>query len=153
MLFSNKIYIKYYLMRLRNNTYHVEKVIRKNKPMDMITHKEMTFKIDLKAPLFVAQNNVCFFLDIETGNQLVFDQIEVKTTPKDLDLIVGQKIIKELTKGVMDNRKEKFLTMLTGFIFGGLLVAIILIMYYNGKINQVYQDVIDDFVSPDIIPL
>jgi hypothetical protein len=149
---------KYALYFLRNihGTYTIFKVRRTNKLESITKMGNKNFKIDLEKPLYISGKGVqCFFMDVESGNQLVFNQIEHKTDPNDLDIIVGQKIIRELTRGVMDNKKEIIMYFVLGFLLGGALTAVGLVMYYSNKINEMVVDAVSQMgeESDNVVPV
>lgn len=143
---------KYYFLRKRHKSYHVVKIVKESKPKKMVSFKKKSFTIDLKIPVFVANTTLCYFIDIDTGEQMKFEAMESQLNPDDLDIIVGQKIIRELTKGVVDNRKEKLYSLLLGLIIGGLITGLIMVMYYTGKIEEILKNALEGYQTPEIIP-
>lgn len=133
---------KYYFMRLEHGTFHIVKIRTLREPKELIGFKDKQFKIDLSNPLYINRNKavICYFIDMDSGNQLTFNQIESKANPEDLDIIVGQSIIKELTKGISTNKMDILKYIVVGLLFGGLVVGLIMNIYYSGKITDIYAD-------------
>lgn len=131
---------KYYFMRLIHGTYTIIKVLKYSEPKELVGFKDKRFKVDLSQPLYINQNVICFFMDIDSGNQLTFNQVESLANPEDLDIIVGQKIIQELTKGISTDKMEILRYIVIGLLFGALIVGLIMNIYYSGKINDIYHE-------------
>lgn len=141
-MFGKKKKLKYKIVFLRQEyqTMNVVK-IREVKALNAII-KEGTkaFVITYKFPTYNNGLDKFYFIDIETGKQLTFDAITRELNPEELDLIVGNKIIRELTSGVMDNKKEKIFFLAIGFIIGALLAAIIVMSLMQGKVDKILSD-------------
>jgi hypothetical protein len=133
---------KYKILFIRKqfNAYFIVKVIQTNKIEKMIGFSGKEFAISVENPLYIVGSQKVYILDIDKGSQLTLLEAKANMTPEELDLIVGQKIIRELTSGVIDNKKEKLLNMLIGFAFGALLAALVAIVYYTGQIQQLTED-------------
>lgn len=139
-MFSNGNRLKIYFLRLSHGTYHLVKVKKIKETKKLVSYKNREYKLNLKLPTYVSGGNILYFLDIDSGDQLTFNLIESNVDPEDLDIIVGQKIIRELTRGVLDNRSQYLFYAIIGFVIGALLVGVIMSMYYSDKINSIYSD-------------
>jgi hypothetical protein len=133
---------------------HGTLVVHKHKQIelkDVVELENKKYVINKDKPSFVNGNNVYYCINESDGSTMSFKKIETSVSPEDLDLIMGQNIISELTKGVMDNKKDQFMLVFLGFIFGALIVGLILTMYYSGRI----QDILMNTPQPEIpeIPL
>lgn len=124
------------LFRMQNGTLVVSN--RKSIELkDVVNIKGKRYVINRDKPTFINGNNIFYCIEEQSGNSLSFHDIEASVKPEDLDLIMGQNIISELTKGVMDNKKDKLLQFAMGFIFGALVIGIILVMYYSNQIQEI----------------
>lgn len=146
---SNK---KVYFLRKQYGTYHLLSVRKLIEGKKLVKYKGKNYQISVKNPLFMRNGNYLFFIDIDNGNQLTFNQIESQANPDDLDIIVGQKVVRELTKGVLDNKKELLMYAIVGLIIGGLAVGMIMSMYYQKQIDNIYQQQINPDEPREIIP-
>lgn len=151
-LFNKDSFFKVYFLRLTNGTYHIVKAKRINKESKLIKlGKEKTFKIDLGLPAFLDKNKIQnYFFDIDSGEQLTFNKIKTSANPEDLDIIVSQKIVKELTKGVMSDKKKIITWILIGILIGGLLVGMIMSIRNQKLIRNIYDSLDED---SEVIPM
>ena len=154
IMFSSKNRLKIYLLRLSHGTYHLVKVKKIKETKQLISYKNREYKLDLKTPCYVSGSNILYFIDIDSGDQLTFNLIKSDVNPEDLDIIVGQKIIRELTRGVLDNRSQYIFYAIIGFVIGALMVGVIMSMYYSDKINSIYSEQLLGSDTPsEIIPM
>ncbi len=136
------------LLREQYGTLIVErKIVLNNLPNKLFRFREMQFPIDTTKPTYQKGSEVYYFLT-NKGQQLNFNQIESAIDIKSLDLIVGQKIITELTKGVLDNKKDKILLIIFGAILGALLSAVICLAIFQNKVSELYASFIENSTTP-----
>ena len=140
---------KYKICFLRQHfeALFIAKVLETNEIKPIISLKDKEFVLDLSKPAYIGKQKIYFF-DIDSGKQLVFNGVLPLLKPSELDLIVGQKIIKELTAGVIDNKKEKILWVLLGVLIGGLIAVVICMGIYNDKIQTLIKE-----YTTNVIPL
>jgi hypothetical protein len=152
MFFKSKP-IKIYFLRKSHGTYYLQRVKKISETTQLISYKKREYKIDLTKPLYKTGGNTLYFMDIDSGDQLSFNVIESQANPEDLDIIVGQRIIRELTKGVIDNKSQLIFYAIVGLAIGALLMGFILSMYYNDKIEKIYNEFNSQNEEPqEIIP-
>lgn len=147
-LFSSKLKYKIILLRKQNDVYRIEKIIRKNSIKKMVGTEGKRFVINPSKPSYVHNKWVVYLVDIDNGNQIVFDKLKNDIRPEDLDLIVGQNILQQIAKGVMNNKKDMLMYMFLGLVLGGLIVAVILLGYFNGKIEELLST--GNYNAPDL---
>lgn len=155
ILLSNKAPKPYKIVFLRKEykTMYVIKTLHLSSIKNIIKLPNKSYKLDLSCPLFNNKSTKVFFLDFDNGTQLLFKNIERELKPEELDMIIGNKLIKELTSGLMDNKKEKIMMVVLGIILGALLSAVIVMMIFQNKIQKILQTQIDDTTpSIPIIP-
>lgn len=145
-----KIEFKVYILRMMNSVYVIEKIIKLKEIPKLVSYQDKKYALDASNPSFLLGNAYCYFFDID-GKQLSFIASKSLIKPEDLDIIVGQKIIRELTSGVLDNKKDLILWALLGAIFGALIMGIVLVMYYSDKMNQMLAESIEN--SGNYIPI
>lgn len=119
-----------------------------NEPI--VNYKNKKYVIDLERPTYVRKTTRTFFLDYDSGSQFNLGEVAQALTPAELDMIIGNKIIRELTSGVIDNRKEKIMLIILGAIVGGLLTLSIAMMWANNKIEDLLTENTTPF--PPVIP-
>lgn len=95
-----------------------------------------TFAVKWANPSYRNKFTRVYFIDYETGSQMVFKEIKSLLNPKELDLMVSQRIIKDLAMGLINNSKEKLLWALIGGAIGGLSAALIVSIIYQNKIDD-----------------
>lgn len=128
---------KIILLRTFNNTIYVEKTLKyKFLPKIIKIANGKTFNVLVNNPAFIEGKEKVYLIDFDTGNTKSFSEIKVKMNPEDLDTIVSTKIIKELTSGIVDNKKEKIIWILVGFLIGVFLASTICLMIMNQKIED-----------------
>ena len=116
--------------------------MKKTSQMVKVNKKE--YIVDLTHPTFIIDNKRYYHVDIESGYKYTFDEVEHCINADDLDVIVGNKIIRELTAGVMDNKKALILYMVFGCILGLLLGLVIMNFVMVNKMEELYQSFIMD---------
>ncbi len=132
---------KYKLVFLRKhfNAVFVFRVVETNEIKNIVSIEDKKYAVEIINPAYISKNQRIYFFDVDSGKQMAFHEFEAHMKPEELDLIIGQRIIKELCSGVMDNKKEKITMILLGFIMGAMLAAIIAMAYYNGKIQDLME--------------
>ncbi len=68
-------------------------------------------------------------------------------TPEEIDLFMSQNLVKELANGVIDNKKEKMFTLISGIIVGALIASLIIVLIYTQKINEIYSELAKNSVN------
>lgn len=131
---------KIIFIRKQFNAYFIFRIVQSNDIKKMLNLSGKEFALSVENPLYINRMQKVYVLDYDNGSQMTFTEAKAFMTPEELDLIVGQKIIKELTSGVIDNKKEKLMNMLLGFIMGALLAALVAIVYYTGQIQDMMED-------------
>lgn len=135
---------EFYLVLMMKNqkTLHVFKNIKLKKLQQMVSVGKKQYIIDLNHPTYLINNKRYYHVNMETGFKYTFEEVEHCINADDLDVIVGNKIIRELTAGVMDNKKQMILYMVVGCILGLLLGLVIMNFVMNNKIDELYQSFI-----------
>ena len=133
---------KYKIIFLRKhfNAVFVFKVIEKDTITPIIALSEKKFSVDIGNPAYLSKNQKIYIFDVDSGSQLTFFEFASQMKPEELDMIVGQKIIKELTSGVIDNKREKIFWVLLGVLLGGLIAVVVCMGIYNDKIQTLIAD-------------
>jgi len=144
---------KFVFMHHRYNTIYIMGIKKTRKLEKIFTYKGKKFPISIDKPTYMNGSCSVFCIMYETSEQLNFKKLESSIDPESLDIITGQDIIRQLTAGVMDNAKEKLGVMLLGALLGALIVGIIMVIYYSGKIEQIYKDDADIPFVPNIVPV
>lgn len=144
-LFKREKPYKLVFLRQEYKSLYIFKIINlSNIPKIYKLGKGHQYTIDVATPSFNNKLTKVYLFDYDTGSQYTFKQIKRELNPEELDLIVGTKIITELTKSIVDNKKQYVFYAIIGFIIGALLAAIIVMMIFNGKIQDILQLQIDN---------
>lgn len=133
---------KFFFLRKEYGTMNLVGLIRTNNLSDTIRFKSRTYKISIDKPSFSEGKMKIYIFDFDSGTQLKFDGIESILNPKELDLVVSNGIIKELTEGAISDKKEKIINMILGAIIGALLATMLMFFYMNSKIDEIYKSFI-----------
>lgn len=135
--------VKYKLVFLRKefDTVNVVKVKVLKSLKKLEKDKKKRYVLDIEHPAYVNRNIKYYFIDYDSGSQFHLIENPSLMNPEELDMIVGNRIIKELTSGVMDNKKEKLLMVIVGAIIGGLLATSIVLSIMNKKISDIYENI------------
>lgn len=138
---------KIYFLRKHFEALFIAKILETDEIKPIISLSGKKYTLNLQTPAFIGKQKVYFF-DYDSGAQFAFEESIPLMKPEDLDLIVGQKIIKELTSGVIDNKKEKIFWVLMGIILGGLIAVVICMGVYNDKIQKLIAE-----YTKNVIPI
>lgn len=131
---SRKQY-KLILLRKAGETAYVEKILNL-KTLNSLEKggPEKKYLISPNFPAFIDGRTWVYFVDFDSGAAYTFHEVKMHMSPDELDSIVSGKIIRELTKGVMDNRKEKIGWIVIGFVIGALLGALGVLFWAQNEI-------------------
>lgn len=150
-MFENKLKFKLVFVSFRYETIIVEKIITTNKIEPTMKFHGKQYQITINKPAYILKNVAYFYFDLIKGSQLNFQKIEPYLSPDDLDIVIGGKIIKELTRGVMDNKKEKLMLIIVGIIIGALFSGVICLIVMQKRIDEIYKNVLDETTIP-VVP-
>lgn len=157
-----KIQYLIYFVRIENK----EPVIVKRKKYKVLPEKvkmgNKTYLINREKPNFRLENKKIYYINIESGNSFVVetenkekvDKISEKEnglTAEQIDVIIGNEILRQIAKGVLDNKKEKLFYLFIGVGVGLLLGLLIMNMYMQNKIEELNQTITD--LLKDQIPV
>lgn len=149
----NKKKYKIIFLRKQFNAMFIEKVLKLQNIKPIVKFGKKEFHISIENTTYITKKNVkVYFFDYDSGNQLSFIEIEKQLNPDELDLIIGQNLIKELTSGVIDNKKEKILWMVIGVIMGALLAIVITMSIYTNRIQELMQEFNDSIPLYPVLP-
>lgn len=137
MFKKSKTKYKVVFLRKEYQTMNVVKILDVKKLSDTIKIGNRSFMMNWQNPSYNSGLTKIYFIDFVEGAQLVFHIVKSQLNPKELDLIVGNKIIKELTSGVLDNKATLIMYLIIGFIIGGLLASLIVMMVMQSKIDAI----------------
>jgi uncharacterized membrane protein YraQ (UPF0718 family) len=135
----NKTKYRIVFVRKEYNTMNAVFIKTMKIPVEKIKMGNKCYIIDYSNPFYNVKNKKVYFINIDTGNQMIFDEIKKEVNPLELDNIIGNNLITQLTKGVMDNTKEKIITIFIGILIGGLIGYIIATSIMQNKIDELYQ--------------
>lgn len=138
--------IKRYEMYVVNHVLNLQEI----KPV--ISYKKRQFTININNPSYVSGGISTYIIDFDDSTQLNFVEIKAPLGVHDLDLLFGRKIITELTKGVLTNKKEKLWNLIVGGIIGFMLAFLIATLVFQSKLDEIYSQLLDDSFVP-IIPI
>jgi len=137
-LFEQKLKYKLVFLRKEYSTMNVVKIVKLIEPKILYRIREKTFNISYEFPCYSHLLEKIYFIDYESGSQLMFSAIDRQLNPEQLDLIVSNKIVKEIASGVLDDMKGKIAMVVLGALLGGMLAAIVIMGIYQKKIDDLY---------------
>lgn len=110
---------------------------------------QKSFQMDWSHPIYISGLTRVYILNWTTGVQLLPSGQAPALRPEDLDVIVGTKIIREITSTVAQGDfKLKLLWGVLGAILGGLAVGLIVYIYMSGRIEDILKSQV-----PNVIPV
>lgn len=145
-----KLYKIVYLRKF-NNQLSVIKIVETNEIKEIFRiNSNKTVQINLNNVCYLNQLQKTYFIDFDSGNQYTFEVIETSMNPAQLDNLMSTKIIKEITSGIIDNKKEKILFVVVGFIIGIILGLLIMQIIMSNKIQDILSE--QSNITPIIQP-
>lgn len=134
-----KIKYKIVLLRREFSSLRLMKIITLSQITNKVSFNGKTFIVNVTQPTYINNNQIFFFLDFESGNQMFFNEKQNPLNPSEIDMIINNKFMKDIIAGATDNTKEKFVNMLIGFVVGVLLSALVAMLYVNAKTDEIYS--------------
>jgi hypothetical protein len=131
-----KIKYKIVFVRKEYNTINIIKVVKLANISNVYKFNNKTFTLNLSTPLFAEKLVKTYIIDFDSGSQLLFDEIKPQLNPEQLDMIISNRIIREITSGLMSDKTDKIIAFVFGLIIGGLVVAVLLMGYFQSKIEE-----------------
>lgn len=147
--------LKYYIRIFRKMHEHYMLVhLHSIKPnAKFYSYQKKTYVVDLNHESYMNANKVFFDFD-ENGKQITYNENKsFSMDTETLDIVMNNKIIADMTKSIAQNPTEKLLNIILGALLGGMIVAIGLILYYQGLITDIYKEVAQMAIESPIIPL
>ena len=136
---------QYFIVFVRsiNNSIIVISIMKYKRTSEQIVKfNNKSYEFNVNKPTYINLNKYLYFIDVDSGAKY-FVENTIDLNPSELDTIIGQKIIQEIAKGVIDNNKEKVIWIILGAVIGGLALALIMSLYYQDKIDKIYADMND----------
>lgn len=130
---------KIIFLRKEYSTMNLVGILKTDSISNTIRYKGKTYIISIDKPAFSEKKSKVYIVDFDSCSQLKFDEIKCAMNPNELDLILSNQIIKELTAGAISDKREKIFNMILGAIIGALISAICMFIYMNNQIEQIYK--------------
>lgn len=128
-------YIVIFLRKMDNILYKIgEKRFKHIEKSVQYAHKE--YIINPSSPCYARKNKFIYFFDFDTGRQLTFNELSTALKPEELDLILGQKIIRDICRGLNREEKIPYFYLVIGIILGILLGMVIMQFYMQDFIRN-----------------
>jgi hypothetical protein len=110
-----------------------------NQTTDFVKMGTKTYKINWEFPSYNNKLDKIYFVNYESGSQILFKDVECQLNPTELDMIVSNKVLKELASGIMDNKAEKMMFIIVGGVIGLLAGLFIMQVIMQQKIEDLYS--------------
>jgi hypothetical protein len=111
--------------------------------------KDKSFVVQYDAPTLVHGLERQYVIDWESGNQYLLGEGETNPlTPEELDVILGTKIVKEITSSVSKDVWAMIIPLLIGALVGFLAAWIIASTMYQAKIDELMELIVESSITP-----
>lgn len=107
------------------------------------------FIIDVEHPAYSYNNAHIFFVEKGNNTSISFYEKAQPLNIEEIDLIVANRLLYEITRGLMNDTKQLMIYLIIGVVVGALIGGFICYLIMSNKIANLYQDWIDS--KPDII--
>lgn len=134
----NKTKYKYIFLRKEYSTMNVATILVTKIAKTQIKLNEKTYIVNLNEPNYNFRNEKIYLIDIESGSQISFNVNNSLLKPDELDRIIGNKLLEDITRGLFANVKEKILWVVMGLIMGALIAFMIMMFVMQNKIDEIY---------------
>lgn len=132
---------KIVFLRKEYNTTNIVGVKILSKTSDIIKLGKKSYAIDYSKPAYNFKLEKIYLIDYELGGQISLDSSNACISPEKLDTIVSNKLIREITSGVLDNKFEKMMFLIVGLIIGALVSAVIMLIVHQNAIVDLYEQI------------
>jgi hypothetical protein len=147
--------LKYHIRIFRKMHEHYMLVhTHKLKPnTKFYSYQKRTYTIDLNHESYMLGVKVYFDFD-EDGKQITYNENNsFSMSTETLDVIMNNKIVADMSKAIASNPTEKLLNIVLGIILGGLITAMVCILFYTQQIAEIYKEVAEMAITTPIIPI
>jgi len=107
------------------------------------------FLCNSKQPTYSKNNLRIYFVEYKEKNSFSFNERPQPMNLEEIDLIVSNNLIKQISSGLMDKSKILFMYVGIGLFIGLLIGLFIMNIISQNKIKQLYEDWIES--QPPII--
>lgn len=130
-----------YLLRKEGDVYHIlkKKVVRKPEKTVKVLGK--MYAIDFSSPLFVRGKERVYAVEFQSGSQFGLEGAKTPAgmTPEELDVVVGTKVIRELTQSVAHDIKDMVFPLVLGVCLGALVAWIVAQFVWQAKVDELVR--------------
>lgn len=141
--------IKYRIVLLRKefNSIRLVKTLNLRVIDNIVKYSSKSISLNVEQPTYIQNNIIYYFVDIENNAQLFFSEKQNSLNSKELDLVISNKMIKDIMAAEGLNQKEKIINMLIGFAMGAMISLIGALLYITNTQNQL----VDNFINGGVI--
>jgi hypothetical protein len=144
-MFEKKIEFWLIFLRKEGNTFFQIIAKRVKTLGNTFTLNKQTYVIDLSKPTYVVNYKRFYLIDYEKGSFYYLEKnVNPLLTPTELDCIISEGLVREITKGIANNPKEKIIWFVMGCLIGALVCYMIASIYFNDKIQLLLENNIID---------
>jgi hypothetical protein len=131
-------YFTIIFVRQEENRFHVVKKKTLDEPKPTIRlGKKKSYVIQYDSPTIVHGLNRRYVIDYESGDQYLLGEGTTNPlTPEELDIILGTKIVKEITSSVQKDMMQYIIPALIGALAGFLAAWLIASFTFQEKIDE-----------------
>lgn len=132
-----KIKYRIVFLKLINSVYTIYRIIKlRTLTNDIVTIQSKSFVINYSAPCYFSARHktYMYFVDIDSGNQLSFQQMQSQINPNLLKIIVKANVMSQLSKSLTEDvKKPNYIMMLIGLALGLCIGAMGMYIYLTSK--------------------
>lgn len=126
------------LTRTINGTEYVVKTLKYSGMPEKVRHANRTFLINYGTPVMISRDIATYIANVDTGIQFMpTADSQVAMSPEELDVIMGTKIVREITASVAKNPYQDLIKYIIGGIIGLLAGLLIGFLVMQAKIDAV----------------
>lgn len=132
-----KIKYKLIFVRLEFSNLTIMKIVKIKSIKKIYSIDNKTFNIDIEKPTLIDKLTRIYYLNYDSGSQLLFNEVKAILNPNELDEVVNNKLLHDLMNSTLD-MKDKIINLIIGAVLGAMISAFICLLYLNSKIEEIY---------------
>lgn len=141
-----KVKYQVIFVRKEHGTNQVMLVKKLRNPKSSIRVGVKSYLVDYSSPLFIANLTRVYIIDYDSGNQIIANEKGNILTPGELDVILGTKIVKEITQSVAKRPLAQLIPFIIGLAIGLLAGYLICNIVMQGKLDELTSQLLEDVV-------
>ncbi|MHA1756713.1 MAG: hypothetical protein ACTSVV_08085 [Promethearchaeota archaeon] len=134
-MFNTQKNIIFLMQKFSENHYNLIKKIKTLRHQTKVSILNKTYIINTNQPSFISGKYFYYFIDIQSGKQLTFNELkQISLNPEIMDNLLQKNIFKQIINAVKSNKSEIIMYIALGFTLGFLISSLIFNIYYSNKL-------------------